>query len=459
MAFKTDDGKSLQVSKPVQMNVPAEVLGKVDEDNAPGSPNPLRSIKMYSMDPNDAMWKEIGSLDTTPSRRRRKRQRRTYGVTIAGISPTSEWYNFDAVATTTCISKIRIFGSEDFKKDNQISGAQVYAFIKGDDDTYSFSTRLVYNNDATKGYCIVHRCDRPNYNANGFKGYLVAKKEGKYLVPAVNNTGLGVLESQLEYKAFDDKLEVKYSLEKDMKGPFYDWKNKWIYSPDCVAAPFEDPHFRFHLQKEDQCYQFQDFTFKDALTDQCKPHYYKSWYRASEIAGSDFTTCYMKVQIAHYTSSVKVQAFSRVGTFVYIDGTDSKLSIQPGQNYGFHENCTVGGVACIKVKPPGRLGCSTIPSHEHPDDYTHVSVTARYKATGNVLNVSDVNANLRDEHPVIKEDVSFGFRMKSSGTFGGLFCYSHLLKTKSDIEAHNMCLESGQEEYAVKFGSKFKYIY
>ena len=455
--FYTDDGRKLQITNEVQLEIPACVLGDVDNSNTPGASNPLSAIKLYTFNPNSALWEELASVEAVNSR---KRQSSYYTVNITGISSSQPWFNFDAVSRTTCVSKIRIYENEYFFEADQIRRVKLYAFIKGNDDTYSYSTRISYGNNDQNGYCLIHRCDSPRNQGIhvGFTGFLVAEKDGKYLVPAVNNTGLDDLVDTLAYTALEDKIKVNYSLTAvpDSEGPFYDWENKWPYSPTCVDAPISHRHFRFHLHKEDQCYHFQGLQFRDTLNESCKPQFYKSWYSAPEIRTQQYTTCYIRVKIAQYTNDVKVQALSRVGTLQF---NSSLESIEPMDVYGFHENCTVGGVVCAKVKPPGERGCSTNPDDDLEDLSTYISMTAWYKDTGLILNASMVNPDLNSTYSVEEFGSTFAFEMTSSASLGGIFCETRdgLSATESDIAAFTSCIEAdGDDDFAVQFGSKYE---
>ena len=454
MTFKGSGGTNLQVQGEVDLEVPSSALGNVDDDSNPGSSNPLSAIKAFYLSPSSGVWEPVASL-VRGSKRRKKRQSPGYTVSIAGLSSDQQWLNFDAVARTTCLSKVRFFGSQEFSEGEQITGVQIYAFISGADGTYSYSTRLANNNDYNNGACIVHRCDSPrNQNSKvGFNGFLVAKKNGKHLVPAVNDTGLGDLETQLNYMAFSDKLKVNYDLTvvQDQKGPFYDYGSKWYESSQCVGAPFEEKHFRFHLQPEDQCYQTDENSQGTAT---CLAKHYLLWHSTPDIYGESYSTCYMRVEIGSPTNNVKVQVFSRVGT-LDIFTNDINGIVQPGDTYAYQEDCTNQGVACVKVKPPGDRGCSTNPvtdKVEH-DHFTGVTVRAWYKESRTGLNVSAIHTSLMS-YDIQRNDTKFEFHWTSSSTIGGIYCV-HNAKTpgESDVQAEELCL--GGDEVAVHFGSEY----
>ena len=99
------NGRNLQVPGDVTLDVPAELVGdKADE-------NGVSPVKLWSMNEKTGRWVVESDLVSAGggNSTRAKRQSRGFQTTIKGIPITQTWYNFDAISTRTCYSKVRVF--------------------------------------------------------------------------------------------------------------------------------------------------------------------------------------------------------------------------------------------------------------------------------------------------------------------------------------------------------------
>ena len=456
LSFKTPSGSEAHLTGTANIDIPETVFGKVTPDDAPDSANAIKNIKLYRLSTTPGNWEETSDI-TDGFRRRRKRNQAMYTVSIAGLTLGKHWYNFDAVSDTTCYSKVRVFEDQEFKESDQHTSVTVFAMVKDDLETYSFSTRLANNNNNENGYCIVHRCDKPGNSNNGFEGYLVVQKDGKNLIPAVNDTTVSDLEEAINYNAESNRLAVKFDLTKasDGQGPFYDWNGKWVNSESCINADFSHKHFRFHLHPEDQCDILNGVSIEKEPDSMCEHSYYLSWYSVTETLEEEFTSCYARVKIAHYTNRIRVQAISKVGT-MKIMGNNIGDIIKPGDTYGSHEGCSQGGVVCIRIKPHGRRSCSRVPPHVQIDEHTKLDITARYKYSGIYLNVSNINPELMENNDVTSNDTRFSLNWVYAANSDelGIFCSTNNLMEESKITAEQNCMNADDSLFAVQFGGK-----
>lgn len=160
-----DKGTRLQKEGDIDIEVNNNILG---------NENPLNSydsIKLYKLDRLSGTWMEQSELKRKSTSSRTRRQIISNSVTIPGITIDEIMYNFDAVAQTTCFSKVRLFTDETLKRTGQLSGGLVSILVKGDDGTYSLSQVRAMDDKDSNGYCTAHRC-KSEYYYDNFNGFL-----------------------------------------------------------------------------------------------------------------------------------------------------------------------------------------------------------------------------------------------------------------------------------------------
>ena len=191
-----NNGEKLQAPGNIPIMLSDDQVGNAMDEN--GNPK----MKLWSMNKRTGLWNfesDIISIDNSPAFRRRKRQTGTgFVAQIRGISISQRWYNFDAVASTTCYSKIRVLDSDS----SPIVNAQVSVVVLNDGASLS-TRRAITDSGDGNGYCIAHRCDNEYRNNGihfGFMGRIIVDVFGKVLHPWHSNHGFNMVLSSNRFE-------------------------------------------------------------------------------------------------------------------------------------------------------------------------------------------------------------------------------------------------------------------
>ena len=376
------NGRSLQVPGDVTVDVPAELVGDEADENG------VSPVKLWSMNEKTGRWVVESDLVSAGggNSSRTKRQSRGFQTTIKGIPITQTWYNFDAISTRTCYSKVRVFLAN---SSEQVEYARVGVIVTDGFARNSVSyVRASTDVNELDGYCVAHPCDNElrslGSGADGSRGLIFADLFGDEAtpLPTDNVTWLEPeLVDELEYEVVNNSIEVNLNLrENDTIGPFYDWDYpKWRYSDRCSNATPLENYFHFTVPTKKDCtvtnpdpIETRAFSGKPK---KCKANRIRQLYSYPDIKDKWVTSCYLSVRFHPSTGYTDAIAYSYSGTAA-IEG-----KLQPGDLYGTSQDCLKKDqynqiYACLEIRAPSRVSCSVNPDDIVDDDYTLVTVTA-----------------------------------------------------------------------------------
>ena len=361
----------------------------------------------------------------TETSRRRRRQidqvgwgRQPVEVTLRGIDIDVSWFNFDSIASQTCIAKVRLFSGSLASESEQIHNGQV-TMVNIDSNGYkSMSTNIVSTDTGTNGYCMVIPCKSHRQATTArFRGFVAAdyQNNGQTVVLYPSRNGLTPnLIDQFEVSIDNDKLYTDYdqsALHEAGTGPFYDWERKWRYSTSCSNAPFDHSHLQFvneDCTSDTNTYNTPPLPNpNDANQPELNFHLWEGFYSFFDHFPRSFDPhfiCHIRV---HAPDNTYVSAAS------YIYDTDHPL-YESGNDlrYGSRESCVRNDWVCLEARPAMDIAKRLGSTHLYEEQYTRLRVTT----TSEHLFVTSINTELRDYlgDEILTEVNDYHFEVKKS---------------------------------------------
>ncbi|XP_076814750.1 IgGFc-binding protein-like [Clavelina lepadiformis] len=302
-------------------------------------------LRLWSLDSVTGYWTDEGEMAPISSG-----TRDVYSANLPVIT-YRRTLCIGVQADQSCFMKVRTYGSDEFSPYDQVSYATVNAAYRERGNSWRSFGSALSRPDA--GACVPMFCDvaNPNlYTANTFSVI-----DGDEFLDAASSAGqnsdvIGVsgdilplfnYRRQTVYGSglgFSVKLlpptNATYS-----KGPFY----RELY--DCLSAPTEENHFRFHRSRLPSTVKEFDTVRID------ERNAFFSW-RSHPLAWwpdpNQYRACYIKVKlVGNSAADTAVRVTSTVGT----------IRARMGQIYGIREDQSVGNnreaAACIEFKCSG----------------------------------------------------------------------------------------------------------
>ena len=314
---------------------------------------------------------------------------------------TVQWFNFDAIATQTCVAKVRLFRSTSISEDNLLSGGQVTMVLQDSNGYNSMSRNRARTDSGDNGYCMIAPCrSRRGSGSSDFRGFIVADYNHRgtleELLPVSDTTNDGLnadVRSDLDYGIEGSKINVEFDertvYQHGWIGPFHDYDNKWPYSHACSSAGYDDLHFRFH--RDYTCYSSADTydTRPTGVNEEIAEnvllwHDFFSYF--PDITGSTdqpYRVCFVKVLAPRGT---KLEAVS------YVSHVDHPRYDSGDTRYGHRQDCANSGAVCLEARPP-RADVATHFGSSITEDTTRISI----KTVDRVIPVAEHAQSLSSE--------------------------------------------------------------
>ncbi|XP_019722917.1 cartilage intermediate layer protein 1 isoform X1 [Hippocampus comes] len=325
-------------------------------------PEHLRTMKLWSLNPETGLWEEEGSLKLE-KKSRRKREERTFLIGNLEIRER-RLFNLDVPENRRCYVKVRAFRSERFMPSEQVEGVVVSLINMEPTAGYSSNPRAWGRFDSvitgSNGACLPAFCDEQK--ADAYTAYVMANLGGEELeavasTPKLNPNIIGVPQpylGRLNYRRTDHdnprlkKTAFSINLAKpspntaeEANGPVYPFEKL----KECEEAPFSAAHFRFSRVEGDR-YDYNTVPFNEDDPMSWTEDYLSWWPKPME-----YRACYIKVKI-NSPHEINVRSHN-------MGGTHPKTV---GQLYGLRDirsirdmDQTAVSAVCLEFKCSGML--------------------------------------------------------------------------------------------------------
>lgn len=322
----------------------------------------LGNMKLWSLNPETALWEEEGSLQLE-KKKRGKREERTFLIGNMEIRER-RLFNLDVPENRRCYVKVRTFRSDRFMPSEQVEGVVVSLINMEPTPGFSSNPRAWGRFDSVvtgpNGACLPAFCDEQKPDA--YTAYVMANLGGEELeavssAPKLNPSLVGVPQPylrKLNYRRTDHEdnrmKKTAFSINvakpspnaaEESNGPVYAFEKL----KECEEAPFSAAHFRFSRVEGDR-YDYNTVPFNEDDPMSWTQDYLSWWPKPLE-----YRACYIKVKI---NSPHEINVRSR-----NMGGTHPKTV---GQLYGLRdirsirdmEQANVSAV-CLEFKCSGML--------------------------------------------------------------------------------------------------------
>lgn len=289
-------------------------------------PQHLKSMKLWSLNPETGIWDEESNFLYEKSKRR-KREERTFLIGNVEIRER-RLFNLDVPENRRCYVKVRAYRSDRFFQSEQLEGVVVSLINMEPQEGFSANPRAWGRFDSVitgkNGACLPAFCDELVPDA--YTAYVTANIGGEELEaapssPKLNPNVIGTAQpylGKLEYRRTDHdderfkKTAFKINLAKpnanspaETDGPIYPFKN----IKQCEDAPYNANHFRFYRVEDDK-YEFNTVAFNENDLTTWNEDYLSWWPKPME-----FRACFIKLKIKS-SASVMIRSRNLGGTHV-----------------------------------------------------------------------------------------------------------------------------------------------
>ncbi|CAL8403985.1 unnamed protein product [Boreogadus saida] len=325
-------------------------------------PEHLDTMKLWSLNPETALWEEEGDLQME-KKRRGKREERTFLIGNMEIRER-RLFNLDVPENRRCYVKVRSFRSERFMPSEQVGGVVISLINMEPTPGFSTNPRAWGRFDSaitgSNGACLPAFCD--DQRADAYSAYVMANLGGEELEavtssPKLNPNLIGVPQpflGKLNYRRTDHEdtrlKKTAFSINvakpnsntpEESNGPIYPFERL----KDCEEAPFSAPHFRFSRVEGDR-YDYNTVPFNEDDPMSWTEDYLSWWPKPME-----YRACYIKVKLS---SPHELNVRSR-----NMGGTHPRTG---GQLYGLRDTRSIRDMdlnnvsaVCLEFKCSGML--------------------------------------------------------------------------------------------------------